>query len=113
MDVERVVARHIARATGVRAYLDVPADRPEEFVTVALAGGRGDMFRRELTLTVQSWAKTRMRAAEISRLVELSVPGLMAEPDVFVAVPASTYRWPDPDSGQQRYQTTVEMTVCE
>ena len=54
-----------------------------------------------------------MSLPAISRLVELSVPGLMAEPDVFVAVPASTYRWPDPDSGQQRYQTTVEMTVCE
>ena len=68
---------------------------------------------REAVLAVQSWAATRRRAAEIASLVESAVYNLVDEPEIVDAVPASTYRWPDEESRRERYQTTVELTICE
>ena len=113
MDVERVVAERLMESTGVRAVLEVPEDRPDEFVSVEMTGGSGDRFMRTASLAVQSWAQTRRRAAEISRLVEAATPGLTEEPNIFRAVANGTYRFPDPNSGQARYQTNVELTICE
>ena len=113
MDVERMAAKRLMDATGIKVLLDVPADRPEEFATVELTGGSGDRFMRRAVLAVQSWAATRRRAAEMAMAVEAAVPSLMDEQNVFRAVANGSYRWPDPDSGQPRYQTTVELTICE
>ena len=113
MDVERVVAQRLMGATGIKAVLEVPEERPDEFISVEMTGGTGDRFIRQASLAVQSWAQTRQRAAEISRLVEQATPGLAEEQNIFRAVANGTYRWPDPDSGQARYQTNVELTICE
>lgn len=113
MDVERIAAKRLMDETGVKAVLEVPNPRPDEFISVEMTGGSGDRFMRGASLAVQSWAKTRKRAAEIAGLVEEAVPSIADEPNVFRAVTNGTYRWPDPDSGHERYQTNVEITVCE
>lgn len=113
MDVERVVTQRLMGATGIKAVLEVPEERPDEFISVEMTGGTGDRFIRQASLAVQSWAQTRQRAAEIARLVEQATPCLTEEPNIFRAVANGTYRWPDPDSRQARYQTNVELTICE
>ena len=114
MDVERVVARRLMGATGIKAVLEVPEDRPGEFISVEMTGGaREKLCIQHASLAVQSWAQTRQRAAEIARLVEQAAPGLTEEPNIFRAVANGTYRWPDPESRQARYQTNVELTICE
>lgn len=113
MDVERVVAAHIMEATGIQTVLEVPGKRPSEFISVERTGGSGDAFVKHASLAVQSWAKTRRRAAEIASLVEGCIPDLIVEDNVFSAVADGSYRWPDPDSGTPRYQTNVEVTICE
>lgn len=113
MDIERVAAKRLMDSTGIKAVLEVANPRPEEFISVEMTGGSGDMFMRTASLAVQSWAKTRERAAEIARLVEAAVPDIADETNVFRAVADGTYRWPDPDSGHERYQTNVELTICE
>lgn len=113
MDVERVVAARLMEATGVRAVLEVPAERPDEFISVERTGGSGTQFTQDATLAIQSWAGTRRRAAEIAALVEGSVMALLDEPNIFSAVADGSYRWPDPDSRQERYQTMIEVSICE
>ena len=114
MDVERVVAQRLMGATGINAVLEVPEDRPSEFISVEMTGGtRERLCIQHASLAVQSWAQTRQRASEIARLVEQAAPGLTEEPNIFRAVANGTYRWPDPESRQARYQTNVELTICE
>lgn len=112
-DIERTVAEALMEATGIQAVLEVPDPRPAEFISVELAGGTGERFKHERILAVQSWASTRRRAVEIAGLVEQAVPGLEAEPGVFSPTATGTYRFPDPASRMERYQTTVELTVFE
>ena len=114
MDVERAVAQRLMDATGITAVLEVPEERPDEFISVEMTGGTGDRFIRGASLAVQSWAQTRRRAAEIARMVEQAVPAIPdAEQNVVRAVATGSYRRPDPESGQPRYQTNVELTICE
>lgn len=114
-DVEALAGRLLAAATGVRCVLEVPPDRPEEFISVELTGASADALgvRAEAQLAVQSWAATRRRAREIASAVEAAAPSLADDPRVFAARAASTYRFPDPASRSARYQTTVELVICE
>lgn len=114
VDIERAVAKHLLDATGIKTVLEVPKTRPDEFISVEMTGGSGDRFIRRAVVAVQSWAKARQRASEIARIVESKIPDLADdEENVFSAVATGSYRWPDPDSRQERYQTTVEITICE
>lgn len=113
MDIERVVAKHLMDTIGIRTVLEIPKERPDEFVSVEMTGGSGSRFVRHAVLAVQSWAKTRKRAAEMARSVEMAVYDLVDEANIFDAMPINSYRWPDPDSRQERYQTTVELILCE
>lgn len=113
MDAERMVAQRLMDETGIKAVLDVPADRPSEFISVAQTGSSRSGCINRVQLVAQSWAKTRRRAAEIAEVVEHAVPSLMDEECVFEATCEGTYRWDDPDSRQRRYQTNVNVTICE
>lgn len=113
MEVERVVAKKLMDATGIPAFLEVPEKRPDEFITVEQTGTGGTKFARIYYLAVQSWAMDRRLAAEIADLVEEAVYDLDEEPNIFYPKATSTYRFPDPDSKQDRYQTTVELVICK
>ena len=44
---------------------------------------------------------------------ERACPAIEDEPNVFAAIPDGTYRWDDPDTGTPRYQTNINLTICE
>lgn len=113
IDWERECAKIIAKETGIKTVLEVPENRPEEFISLELVGTDGAMFNPKYSFAIQSWAKTRIRAAEISRMVELAVYELDENEALFSPGVDGTYRFPDPDSRQERYQTTIHVTVCE
>lgn len=113
MDAERVAALAIQQATGIPCRLDVPAERPDELITVSLAATSADRFKSTARLAVQSWAKTRRRAHEIAEAVEAACASVEDEPNVFSCLPDGTYRWDDPETGTPRYQTNVNMMICE
>lgn len=113
MDIERFVAERLMDTTGIKTVLEVPEIRPGEFVSVQRTGGPEKVFSDHPTLAVQSWAKTRRRASEMARSVNNALKGLMALDCVFAVDIEKTYRWPDPESGHERYQTVVNMTIYE
>ena len=45
--------------------------------------------------------------------LERACSAIEDEPNVFSAVPDGTYRWDDPDTGTPRYQTNINLTICE
>ena len=69
MDVERVCADRVMADIGVRCTLDVPTERPDEFVQFSLATTGGDRYVKRPRVLATSWAKTRRRAKEIAEAV--------------------------------------------
>lgn len=120
MDVEATVARRIAEATGVRAYLEVPKDEDLEpdcdFITVEQTGGGAGMLD-PVQLDIDCWSSKRKggrkRARAVARLVEAAVLDLDEEPNIFHPTVENTYRMNDPDTGRPRYVVQAQVWVCE
>lgn len=99
---------------GVECFGDVPAKRPDVFVTVERTGGPKDLIRDQGLYAVGCWHTSRARAAALAD----RVAGLLAIAPAHISRIGATgvqsiYNLPDPDSGQARYQITVTATVYE
>lgn len=98
---------------GLPAYGDVPANRPDEFITVERTGGAKGKILDAGTYAVQVWATTRSRAAS---LADKTAAYLNTEapqrPEIAAVNVASAYNFPDPDSRTPRYQLTVNATTA-
>ena len=96
---------------GLTAYLEVPADRPQRFVTIERVGGRELEYSSRPTIAVQVWAETRWQAAQLAtgqvlpRLLDL---------DLLAAVTGeSVIDFPDPGPPPQpRYQITISLDAA-
>ena len=87
---------------GVRAFGDVPAARPESFVTVERTGGGCG----------RHWHTSRAKAAALGEQVAaLLVQAPAHVPRLAATGVQSVYNLPDPDSGQARYQLTATATI--
>lgn len=100
MDIEAAVARRIAKATGVPAYLEVPKDAPGSFTTVERIGGGGS-YMEPVQLAIDCWAgkKQRKAAQALSDRVKAAVYGLDEEPNVFHPEVTNAYRRERPGHG--------------
>ena len=116
MDYALMVSDYLnASDVGVPSYLDVPPERPSEFLVVELTGGAADdRVMRTPSVDVDCWAQTRARAAAIASDVRdalLAMPDSL--PNVFGARISTTYNSPDMDSGTPRYVVGCDITANE
>lgn len=115
MDIEAVVAQRLKDETGIDAFLNVPKDTPQEFLTVTLTAG-GGRFYRNCSLDVDVWGAdefSRPRVQELADLVIQAIPQLEAETNIFHPQFTNCYREYDADSGRAKYVVQIELGVCE
>lgn len=94
---------------GLTAYLEVPADRPQRFVTIERVGGRELEYSSHPTIAVQAWAESRWQAAQLATSQVL--PRLL-DPIAAVSV-ESVIDLPDPGPPPQpRYQITISLDAA-
>lgn len=110
MNVEALMIAHL-NSCGIAAYAAPPADRPERFATVELAGRRAAAsgFAAVYTVAVQSWAGSLYDASELMGEVERAMRSFDA-PDVSRVRADSAYRFETSDR-RPRYQALYEITA--
>lgn len=96
---------------GLKASATVPKNRPDRFITVERTGGQIDTFRDLPNLAIQVWGRSVAECEDLSNLLRRQLPELVEVPEIAKVSLGSTYNWPDPDSGQSRWQTVVSLTV--
>ena len=114
-DIEAVLLAFFGtRMPGVRFEVDVPADRPAEFVLLRRNGGpaANRVVDRPL-ITVDAWAASSARAAELVELVRgvflgegTTIPRVRGVTEI-----SGPYNNPDDESGSPRYRFSVQLTV--
>ena len=104
-----------ASGIGVPSYLEVPPDRPREFLVVELTGMGGEnAVVRTPSVDVDCWAQTRARAAEIADGVVDAAFSMPVDMDnVFHVSITSCYNNPDLESDTSRYTVGVSITANE
>lgn len=96
----------------VKAFVQVPASRPEKFVTIERTGGKIDAFSDSPTFAVQAWAPTKAEAADLAKQAAAAIDSWpKTEPSVADATVESMYDFADPDSQSQRFQLTVHAIL--
>ena len=112
MNVEKLIIDHInASAFGIHATQQVPADRTDEFVTVERVGGPRPQHWDRPLVVVQVWAGSRWDASEAAYELANVLDTLVDEPLVARVAIQSIVNLPDPESGQARYQITLDLVT--
>lgn len=101
-----------ASLSPVKAFVQIPATRPEKFVTIERTGGRIDAFSDAPTFAVQAWAPTKAEAAALAKQAAAAIDNWpVSDPAVADATVESLYDFADPDSRSQRFQLTVHAVI--
>lgn len=111
MNVEALAVDYFNGVGALEAFMDVPEDRPAEFLTVERVGGPEGRVLGSPMFAVQVWAEVRWRAAELADGVAVLARGMEVLPWVGRASVSSVVNFPDPDSDSPRYQITVELVT--
>ena len=110
-DVKAHIIGYLTANTSVKAYGQVPATRPQRFITVELTGESSDIWRDSPTLAVQCWAGSDSEAAALSLEVKAAMQDFQYEGHIRKVSQNSRYSFPDPDSRQARYQIVYDLVV--
>lgn len=98
-------------ALGYDAYANVPADPPEEFVTVERTGGSVTDLVDHPSIAVQCWAATDEAAERLANAVRAQiVTGTRPSGVTRVAVDSGPYRFYDEYTRCPRYQMALDAT---
>lgn len=112
VNVEELLIAEINRVRGAGfAVADVPEQRPVSFVTVELTGGPSGLHLSRPTVAVQCWAPDRAKASDLAYEIAGILKSLATHPNIGRVDVQSIYNFPDPDSGQPRYQLTVSLVT--
>lgn len=112
VNVEAVLVEHLNDSgLGCEAFMDVPKERPETFVTVERSGGGRDTFRDLPQVIVQAWGRSRWEASELVDDVADALWQARFHPNIARVTIGSSHNFPDPDSGQARYQIFASLVT--
>lgn len=97
---------------GVPVSALVPEKRPPEFITVERTGGNFSLGKDEPNLAIQCWAQSEANAYTLALMVREVMLHAWQDIDQICKVDfGGTYSFPDPDSGQRRYQVDVYLVT--
>lgn len=83
MNVLEEIIGYLADVLDVPVSSDVPAERPDAFVTVERSGGSSSLVDQSPTLTVQAWNRDRLALETLADDVEAA---MLAAPQAIVGV---------------------------
>lgn len=105
-DVMAALCRWLPGRIGVPVSTTVPAERPREFATVERTGGGSGVHGDAANIALQVWSATEAEAYTLALAARdaLTLLAWRELPEVVSCEVGGIYRFPDPDSGAERYQ---------
>lgn len=98
---------------GYDAYVRVPKDRPDRFVTVERTGGAVENLVDYPTVAIQTWAQTQAEAEEDASAIRMvALVGQLPEGVHSMRVNSGPYKFYDEDSMMPRYQILFDV-ACQ
>ena len=102
--IEKIVLDYLTDAVGVPAYMERPADPPDEYIIVEKTGSEKRNCVYTSTLAIQSHAETLYHAAALSELVRGAMEDILELPEIGGVREGSEYNFTNPADKQYRYQ---------
>ena len=113
MTSEEIVYQLLRRELDYPVFLDVPQNRPEEFITLEHVGGRFyGIVIDDCLFNVKCWSTSRYKASKLASLVdELLRNADIHEARIVASERLSLLNNPDLDTGTPRYELNFNITI--
>lgn len=112
--IKTTVRDYLTSVQDVPVMSKVPRNRPDRFVQLVTAGGTGGIVSQKTMVSFLCWDKTEPDAAALAERIRALMKGcrqLGGLPVYRVRDIGLPVERPDPDTGIDRYQFTLEINV--
>lgn len=111
--IEATVISYLGTQTGIPTYAERPKQPEAEYLIVERTGSGEENLIQRVTITIQSYADSLLRAAEINKLVETAMKGITTLEDISQCKLNSSYNYTDTESKKYRYQAVFNLVFME
>lgn len=94
----------------IPVYTEIPAERPQKFVTLEKTGGSRQNWIETATIALQCWSGSLYEAADLCRTVKAVMDASIALDDIARAEYVSDYNYTDTAAKAYRYQAVYQVT---
>lgn len=110
-NIEVQLVSELSGLLDVPVSVDVPPNRPDEFVTVNATGGAVEDGVMRPNVALQAWSTTTARASALAYVADAAIRSLPATSRAITSVEGSVpYSWPS-DDGVPRYQVYYNLVA--
>lgn len=111
MIIEQTIRNHLMDSViSMPVYLDIPPDPPDEFIAIDKTGSALRNHLNSSTIAVQSYAKSRYRAAEINEDVKAAMLSIVTRSEIAGCHLSSDYNFTNTETKWNRYQAVFDIT---
>ena len=110
MIIETVIRNYLVSALEYPVYLDIPADPPDEYVAIDKTGGSQTNYLNSATIAIQSYARSRYRAAVINEDVKAAMQQIVTLKEIAGCHLSSDYNFTNTATKWNRYQAVFDIT---
>lgn len=111
--IEATVIDYLETETRIPTYAERPRDPEAEYLLIERTGAGEENLIRRATITVQSYADSLARAAEINEQVEVAMKGIISLEGISKCKLNSSYNYTDTESKKYRYQAVFNLVYME
>lgn len=108
--IEKIVLDYLKEVLEVPVHTDMPEHPENRFVLIEKTGGSKENFINFATITLQSYAESRYRAAELNEQVKTAMDNIIILDSVGKSKLNADYNYPDTTKKKPRYQAVYELT---
>lgn len=107
--IEKVVLNYLTARMTVSAYMEEPEEPPESYLLIEKVGGGNQGPLKTATLTVQSYAGTLEKAAELNEKMKEAMEDIENQNPISRAQLNSDYNYTDTNTKRYRYQAAYDL----
>lgn len=109
MIIEKFLCAYINAHSKISAYCEVPEKAPESFFVIEKLGSDNENLIFSATVTVQSYAPSKLAAAQLNEDLKELLEHLPEEPEISRCKLNSDYDHTDTKSKRYRYQAVFDI----
>ena len=107
--IEKTLWEYLNESLAVPVFLEIPKDRPAEYVAIEKTGSSRDNHINRATFAIQSISTSMYDAMALNEAVKEAMDGAIALPEVAKSKLNSDYNFTDTTTKEYRYQAVYDI----
>lgn len=107
--IEKVVLDFLSDRLDAKVFIEKEPDMPTEYILIDKTGGGESNFIKKATITIQSYAASRARAAMLNETVKETMRDIIKLDEVSKCGLNTDYDYTDSSTKEYRYQAVFDI----